>query len=57
MYFLGAKPPYLRIGLLLLWCATLIAYWISRTFDYLATFLLWNLFLATLPLVGVCFAP
>jgi uncharacterized membrane protein len=45
------KQPLAVVGLLWLWCAALIGFRIHLASDGLAVALLWNLFLATVPLV------
>ncbi|BCM94382.1 hypothetical protein IAD21_06289 [Abditibacteriota bacterium] len=45
------KQRFTAVALLLLWCIVLITYRIHLAYDWLAVGLLWNLFLATLPLL------
>ncbi|RYF45189.1 MAG: DUF1361 domain-containing protein, partial [Cytophagaceae bacterium] len=51
MMFPLEKQRLAVVGLLLLWCIALIAFRFPLASDWLASGLLWNLFLATLPLV------
>lgn len=44
------KRRYGLVAVLLLWCGGLAAFWLCRTIDTLVLWLLWNLFLGTLPL-------
>ena len=50
MRSIANKQQYLLIGIVLLWCGALLAYWRLQTADPLAVGMLWNLFLAVLPL-------
>lgn len=51
MKFSHSTQQLASVGLLLLWCVALVLYRIYLAADMLAVGLLWNLFLATLPLL------
>ncbi len=51
MKFSPEKQRFVIVSLLLLWCIALITYRIHLAYDWLAVGLLWNLFLATVPLL------
>ncbi len=50
MKFSANMQPFLALGALLLWCVALLGFRLHRASDGLAIGLLWNLFLATVPL-------
>lgn len=51
MYPINKRSTRTLSGALLVWCASLLAYWRWWSGDLLAVGMLWNLFLASVPLV------